>query len=135
VPEVGGVDARLAGGGDPLSLARRLRASGVADLVDSLADTVDVGVSAASMVMTPRVGGEFVGRRPPGGGDATLGPVDFSLVPHLDHPDPPDDAMATGEAWAAGVDGPAHAMDDQTAEVARDGEVSVVTEGHRRRIG
>ncbi len=135
VPEVREVDALLVGGGDPLYLAHWLRASGVADLLDSLAGTVYVGVSAGSMVVAPRVGEEFVGWRPPGGGDATLGLVDFSLFPHLDHPDLPDNAMASAEAWAAGIDGPAYAVDDQTAVVVRDGEVTVVTEGHWRRFG
>ena len=39
------------------------------------------------MVMTPRIGEDFVGWTPPTGGDETLGLVDFAIFPHLDHPD------------------------------------------------
>jgi len=35
--------------------------------------------------MTPRIGEDFVGWKPPAGGDSTLGIVDFSIFPHLDH--------------------------------------------------
>ena len=35
--------------------------------------------------MTPRIGEEFVGWKPPTGGDEALGLVDFALFPHLDH--------------------------------------------------
>ena len=39
--------------------------SGLADLLPSLSDTVYVGFSAGSMVMTPRIGEDFVGWKPP----------------------------------------------------------------------
>ncbi len=38
-----------------------MRESGLAELLFSLPDTVLVGVSAGSMVMTPRIGAYFVG--------------------------------------------------------------------------
>jgi dipeptidase E len=37
-----------------------MRASGLADLLPSLGEKVWVGVSAGSMVMTPRIGMDFV---------------------------------------------------------------------------
>jgi dipeptidase E len=37
--------------------------------------------------------------------------------------------MAEAEQWAAGISGPAYAMDDQTAIKVADGIVEVVSEG------
>jgi hypothetical protein len=48
-------------------------------------ETVYVGLSAGSMVLTPSIGEDFVGWKPPTGGDRTLGMVDFSIFPHLDN--------------------------------------------------
>ena len=53
--------------------------------------------------MTPSIGEDFVGWTPPTGGDETLGLVDFSIFPHLDNPDLPDNTMANAERWAAGM--------------------------------
>src|SRR5437763_2302742 len=92
VPLVRETDALLVNGGDPLYLCHWMRQSGLADLLPSLRETVYVGLSAGSMVMTPRIGKEFVGWQPPAptpapaGGDAALGIVDFSIFPHLDNP-------------------------------------------------
>jgi len=59
-----------------------------------------------------------------------LGLVDFTLFPHLDHPDMPDTSLANIERWAAGVPVPAYGIDDQTALKVTDGTVEVVSEGH-----
>jgi dipeptidase E len=40
--------------------------------------------------------------------------------------------MAVAEEWAAGMPGPAYAMDDETAIKVVDGTVEVVSEGHWR---
>jgi dipeptidase E len=64
------------------------------------------------------------------GGDSALGLVDFSLFPHLDHEDLPENSMADAERWAAGVPVPGYAIDDQTAIKVTDGAVEVVSEGH-----
>jgi dipeptidase E len=125
-------DALLVGGGDALYLAHWMRQSGLADLLPSLRETVWVGLSAGSMVMTPRIGEDFVGWKPPSGGDETLGVVDFSIFPHVDHPDLPENTMADAERWAAGIRGPAYAIDDETAIKVVDGALEVVTEGHWR---
>ena len=50
-----------------------MRQSGLADLLPSLPEKVWVGMSGGSMVMTPRIGQEFVGWQPPTGGDEALG--------------------------------------------------------------
>nr|WP_221381947.1 Type 1 glutamine amidotransferase-like domain-containing protein [Actinoplanes polyasparticus] len=125
-------DVLLVNGGDTLYLAHWMRESGLAGLLPSLTDTVYVGLSAGSMVLTPRVGPEFVGWEPPGGGDSALGVVDFSIFPHLEGPDTPDNTMAAAELWAAGIGGRAYAIDQQTAITVVDGTVDVVSEGHWR---
>ena len=56
------------------------------------------------------------------------------MFPHLDHEDLPENTMADAEKWAAGMSVPAYAIDDQTAIVVLDGEVSVVSEGHWKRF-
>jgi Peptidase family S51 len=86
-----------------------MRQSGQADLLPSLRETVYVGVSAGSMVMAPNIGEDFVGWKPPTGGDRTLGLVDFSMFPHLDHENLPDNSMANAEKWASGVPVPGYA--------------------------
>ncbi len=120
----------LVGGGDALYLCHWMRQSGLADLLPSLGETVYVGLSAGSMVMTPSIGEDFVFWRPPTGGDRTLGIVDFSIFPHLDHEDLPENTMADAEKWAARMPVPAYAIDDQTAIQVTDGTVEVVSEGH-----
>jgi dipeptidase E len=123
-------DVLLVNGGDALYLGHWMRESGLADLLPSLHETVWVGLSAGSMVMTPRIGEDFVQWKPPTGGDETLGLVDFSICPHLADADLPGNTMAEAESWAAGIEGPAYAIDDETAIKVVDGTVEVVSEGH-----
>ena len=123
-------DVLLVNGGDALYLCYWMRQSGMADLLPSLRETVWVGLSAGSMVMTPRIGQDFVQWKPPSGGDETLGIVDFSICPHLAPDGMPGNSMAEAEQWAAGMQGPAYAIDDQTAIKVVDGTVEVVSEGH-----
>jgi dipeptidase E len=130
VPLVQETDVLLVDGGDSLYLCHWMWESGLADLFPSLRETVYVGLSAGSMVMTPRIGEDFVIWKPPTGGDEALGVVDFSIFPHLDHPDLPQNTMAGAEKWAAGLGGPAYAIDDETAIKVADGAVEVVSEGH-----
>jgi len=130
VPMVQETDVLLVDGGDPLYLCYWMRQSGLADLFPSLRETVYVGVSAGSMVMTPSIGEDFVSWKPPAGGDKTLGLVDFAIFPHLDNPDLPDNSMANAEKWAASMPVSAYAIDGQTAIKVTDGVVQVVSEGH-----
>ncbi len=109
-----------------------MQESGLAELLRSLSNTVYVGFSAGSMVLTPRIGEDFVGWKPPTGDDTTLGIVDFSIFPHVDHPDLPENTMAEAERWAAALPGPAYAIDDDTAIKVTDGAVELVSEGHWR---
>jgi dipeptidase E len=127
-------DALLVNGGDALYLCHWMRESGLADLFPSLRDTVYVGLSAGSMALTPRVGKFFVGWEPPTGDDSALGVVDFSLFPHVGSPDCPQNTLAEAERWAAGMAGPAYAIDAQTAVKVTDGGVEVVSEGNWKRF-
>lgn len=124
-------DVLLVNGGDALYLCHWLRQSGLVDLLSSLKHIVWVGLSAGSMVMTPRVGETFVATKPPiTGDDAALGWVDFSIFPHLDHPDLPKNTMADAERWATDIGGPAYAIDDDTAIQVVDGVTTVLSEGN-----
>ena len=122
-------DVLLVNGGDALYLCHWMRQSGLADLLPSLLETVWVGLSAGSMVMTPRIGEDFVQWKPPTAGDETLGVVDFSIFPHLENPDLPTNTLAAAERWAADIAGQAYAIDDQTAIKVVNGTVEVVSEG------
>ena len=134
VPWLRETDVLLVGGGDALYLCHWMRQSGLADLLPSLRETVWVGLSAGSMVMTPWIGEEFVESylwKPPSGDDSTLGIVDFSICPHVvDHEGLPGNTMAFAERWAAEIPGPAYAIDDETAISVVDGSAEVVSEGH-----
>lgn len=134
VPLVQETDVLLVNGGAPLYLCYWMRQSGLADLFPSLHHTVYVGLSAGSMVMAPNIGKEFVGWRPPSGGDETLGLVDFAMFPHLDHEMLPDNTLANARKWAAGLQVPGYAMDDETAIKVIDGAAEVVSEGHWERF-
>jgi dipeptidase E len=129
VPIVQETDVLLVNGGDPLYLCYWMRQSGLADLLPSLR-AVYVGLSAGSIVMGPNIGENFVRWKPPTGGDKTLGVVGFSMFPHLDHEDLPENTMADAETWAAGMHVPAYAIDDQTAIKVTHSTVDVVSEGH-----
>jgi hypothetical protein len=73
VPMVQETDALLVDGGDSLYLCHWMRQSGLADLLPSLRETVWVGLSAGSMVMTPNVGEDVVIWKPPTGGPQSAG--------------------------------------------------------------
>lgn len=134
VPWVREADVLLVDGGDAMYLCHWMRQSGLANLLPSLPQMVWVGVSAGSMVMTPRIGDYFVNWKSPTGRDETLGLVDFSIFPHLDHELMPQNTMADAERWAADIGGPAYAIDDETAIKVVDGVVEVVSEGHWKRL-
>ncbi len=131
VPWVEAADVLLVDGGDATYLAHWVRASGLLDLLPSLERTVWIGVSAGSMVMAPRVGDLFV-EWAGAPDDRGLGLVDVAVFPHLDLF--PQNTMADAERWAAGLDVPSYAIDEQTALVVVDGVVEVVSEGRWRRF-
>ena len=126
VPWVRQADVLLVAGGETTYLCHWLRESGLADLLPSLVDTVWVGVSAGSMVLTPHVGADFV-EWPSAPDDSALGVVDFSIFPHLDVF--PENTLAEAERWAADIGGPAYALDDQSAITVDVGTIEVISEG------
>ena len=131
-PWVREADVLLVDGGDATYLAHWMRESGLADLLPSLTDTVWVGVSAGSMVLTPRIGDWFV-EWSGAPDDRALGVVDFSIFPHLNLF--PTNTPEHAERWAADLAAPAYAIDEQTAISVVDGEVTVVSEGDWTRFG
>ncbi|MFF0343489.1 Type 1 glutamine amidotransferase-like domain-containing protein [Kribbella sp. NPDC004875] len=126
VPWVREADVLLVDGGDATYLCHWMRESGLAELLDSMPEKVWVGVSAGSMVMTPRIGADFV-EWPSAPDDRTLGVVDFSIFPHLEAF--PQNTTADAERWAAGLGVPSYAIDEQTAIKVVDGTVEVISEG------
>ena len=132
-PWVQEADVLLVDGGDAPYLCHWMRESGLADLLPSLTNTVWVGVSAGSMVMTPRIGEDFVAWTS-APDDRTLGVVDFSIFPHVGHEMMPDNTMDAAERWAGELGGPAYAIDDQTAIRVVGEDIDVISEGHWKRL-
>jgi dipeptidase E len=132
VPWVRDADVILADGGDATYLCHWMRESGLAGLLPSLRDVVWVGVSAGSMVMTPRIG-EYFAQWPPAADDRTLGVVGFSIFPHLGAF--PGNSLADAKRWAAAIGIPACAIDEQTAIKVDDGTVEVISEGQWTKFG
>ena len=129
MPWIEAADVLLVDGGDAVYLSHWMKESGLAEILPSL-EAVWVGVSAGSMVMTPRIGREFVTWPEPQADDVTLGLVDFAIFPHLEYPGWESNTMASAEKWFANLDVPlAYAMDDDTALKMVDGEVEVISEG------
>ena len=126
VPWVREADVLLVDGGDATYLCHWMRESGLADLLPSLPDKVWVGVSAGSMVMTPRIGADFV-EWPPRRTTAPWG-SSTSRSSRTWTPSPPT-PWPTRERWAADIGVPAYAIDEQTAITVVDGPVEVVSEG------
>ena len=135
LPLLEAADVLLVGGGEAFYLCYWMHQSGLADILPSLLqEKVYVGMSAGSMLVTPTFGELYDGIDPPTGSDKALGLVDFTLRAHLDHEKFPENSLANLERWAAGVQVPAYAIDDQTAIVVLDGAVEVVSEGHWKRF-
>jgi dipeptidase E len=133
-PWVRDADLLLVDGGEAIYLAHWMRQSGLADMLPTLGDKVWVGVSAGSMVMTPRIGRQFVGWQP-AESDEALGVVDFSIFPHLDYPGWDKNTTERARQWAEEIAGSAYAIDDQSAIVVANGQVTLVSEGHWEKFG
>jgi dipeptidase E len=139
IPLLQQTDALLVSGGDCMYLCHWMRMSGLAELLPSLRETVYVGVSAGSMVVTPTFGeayDDWFCREPPApandlpiADDRALGLVDFSIFPHVDTERSPQNSMPNAEIWAARRSNPTYAIDDQTAVRVVDGAVDVISEG------
>jgi len=131
-PWIRQADVLLVDGGEATYLCHWMRESGLADLLSSLPKMVWVGVSAGSMVMTPRIGAYFVEWKA-APDDRALGVVDFSIFPHLNAF--PTNTLADAERWAVDIGIPAYAIDEQTAIKVVDGSVEVISEGVWKKFG
>lgn len=129
MPWVRDADVLLVDGGEARFLSTWMLQSGLAGMLPELVDTVWVGVSAGSMVLTPRVGTEFLDWQPEGP-DETLGLVDFSIFPHLDYPGWTENTLEAARRWAERIPGRSYAIDDQTAIAVVGDRVEVISEGH-----
>lgn len=128
-PTVEQADVILVNGGDPLFLHHWFVESGFDRLLPQLTG-VYVGMSAGSMILTPRIGTDFVEwKKTPEQSDVTLGLVDFSIFPHLDHPQLPDNHLQAAKSWAETLTNPAYAIDDATAIRVIGSNVDVISEG------
>jgi len=152
VPTVRAADALLFWGGDPIYLSHWIRASGLANLLPTLDNTVYVGVSAGAMAAAGVFGETYTEPRTASGSPLTskrvvfttphgdvsrtlltaegAGLVDFAVIPHLDSANHPDASLANAERWASELPVPTYAIDDDTALTVADGVVEVVSEGH-----
>ncbi len=130
VPWVREADVLLVNGGDALYLCHWMRQSGLADLLPSLHETVWVGLSAGSMVMTPRIGEDFVGWKPPTGERQHAGHRRLLDLPAPGSRDPAGEHHGRRRKMGGRHPGPAYAIDDETAIKVVDGTVEVVSEGH-----
>lgn len=127
-------DVLLVNGGDPLYLHHWMKSSGVADYIEGLEHLVYVGLSAGSMIMTPRIGEEFVDWKQPNGTDKTLGLVDFSIFPHLDHPMLTENTMVAALEWSKKLGNESYAIDEATAIKVVSGKVEIISEGNWRKF-
>jgi hypothetical protein len=149
LPDLQAADAVLVAGGNSGYLSYWFHESGFADCLPTLgSDTVYVGVSAGSCVLTPALNhdqrhlaetgvfydDEYDEAAPAGAGAARgLGLVDFHLRPHLNSADFGVDLGSEAmERVAAKVTGPLYAIDDQTAITVVEGVVDVISEGQWR---
>jgi dipeptidase E len=142
-------DALIIGGGNKFYLSHWMGKSGLFDLLPQLLERgkVYVGASAGSMMMTAGLNfdhdrfkktgiyhdDEFNEDMPAAAGSTkTLGLVDFVIRPHLEADYFPQTSLENVEKWAAKVDVPLYALDDQSALKVVDDRVEVISEGQWR---
>ena len=130
VPMVQETDTLLIGGGDCLYLCYWMRQSGLADLLPSLRrETVYVGVSAGSMVVTPTSERPTTAvTRPP----AAIERWDWLIFRCASAPGSREisgEFLGHPERLAARIPVSTYAIEDQTAIKVTDGTVEVVSEG------
>jgi dipeptidase E len=122
-------DALLVGGGDCQYLTYWIQQSGLAELLPSLlANTVYVGLSAGSMIMT-RYGTTYGNHVLPPDTDKSLNIVPFAIHPHLNHSWFPDNSLVNLEKLASTLPMTSYAIDDNTAIKVTDTGIEVISEG------
>lgn len=146
LPQLEGVDAIIVGGGNKFYLSYWMEKSGLFELLPQLLKQgkVYIGASAGSMMVTPDINfdrdrfnktgvyydEEFGEEMSSGAGGAkTLSLVNFVIRPHFKADYFPQTTLENVEKWAAKVDHPLYALDDQSALKVIDGKVEVVSNG------
>jgi dipeptidase E len=146
LPEIEEADALIVGAGNGFYLSFWMQKSGLFDILPGLLEKgkTYVGVSAGSMILThslyfDRIRFEKTGiyyddeynEEAPinASSDKTMRFVDFVIRPHLNSKMVPNATLENIEKWAAKIDVPLYAIDDQTALKVIDGKVEVITEG------
>ncbi len=121
-------DVLLVNGGDPLFLNHWMDQSGLLNEIKNL-NIVYVGLSAGSMIMTPRIGNDFVNWQQPSGNDLTQNLVNFSIFPHLNHPMLPGNNLEAATKWSKDIKTLCYAIDEDTAISVKDNKVKIISEG------
>lgn len=146
LPEVEEADALIVGGGNGFYLSFWMQKSGLFEILPELLEKgkTCVGISAGSMILTNSLNfnrkhfektgiyydDEYKEEAPiNAGSDKTMHLVDFVIRPHLNWPMVPQVTLENIEKWAAKIDIPLYAIDNQTALKVIDGKVEVITEG------
>jgi dipeptidase E len=152
LPQIEAVDAIFVGGGNKFYLSHWMQQSGLFGILPQLITQgkIYVGASAGSMIVTPGLNfnrdqfkktevyhdDEFDESMPARVGSAqTLDLVDFGIRPHLEADYFPQATLENAEKWAAKVDYPLYALDDQSALKIVDGNVAVVSQGKWKLFG
>jgi dipeptidase E len=122
-------DVLLVNGGDPMFLSYWFEKINMKQILRDW-HGVYVGLSAGSMVLTPRIGEDFVGWKHPHQTDQTLDLVPFSIFPHLNHPKLSKNTLKNAEKWFIDLAvKEAYFMDDHSALSWQDGQVNIHSEG------
>ena len=146
LPEIEEADALIVGAGNGFYLSFWMQKSGLFDILPELLEKgkTYVGISAGSMILTHSLSfdrkrfektgiyydEEYDEEAPENAGsDRTMHIVDFVIRPHLNSNMLPKATLENIEKWAAKIDVPLYAIDDQTALKVIDGKVEVITEG------
>ena len=128
------VDVLVFGGGSTYHLMQCIETSGFREVFEStMKDKVYVGISAGSMITTREVqfgwDEKFYGVETPLKKGEGLGLVNFHIMPHLYPSDFPKVTLENISQLAGEVVEPIYAIDNDTAVVVKDNEISVVSEG------
>lgn len=133
-PRLEASDVIVVGGGNTSYLMGQIKKSGLAEILPSLLETrVYVGISAGSMVVAPNLREKEMQKLYEeeiidDDTNKGLGLVDFLVVPHMDSPYFPR-ASELIDVVAKDIPTSLYAIDDQTAVMAIDTNIEVVTEG------
>jgi dipeptidase E len=147
--QVEAADAIIVGGGNKFYLSYWMQRSGLFDLLPRLLEQgkVYVGTSGGSMMVTAGLNydrdhyektgvyydDEFDEVMSSSAGSAeTLALVDFVIRPHFNADYFPQTTSENMEKWAAKVDYPLYALDDDSALKVVDGSVEVISQGEWR---